>query len=55
MRGILHFTTQRWPDVLTALANSASFTDDYIAAGAHLMVGSACAQMGLFGEGLRRR
>ena len=54
MRGILHFTTQRWPDVLTALANSASFTDEYIAAGAHLMVGSACAQMGLFGEGLRR-
>ena len=28
--------------------------DEYIAAGAHLMVGSACAQMGLFGEGLRR-
>jgi type VII secretion ATPase EccA len=54
MRGILHFTTQCWPDVLTALAKSASFTDDYIAAGAHLMVGSACAQMGLFGEGLRR-
>ena len=54
MRGVLHFTTQRWPDVLTALANSATFADDYLAAGAHLMVGSACAQMGLFGEGLRR-
>jgi type VII secretion ATPase EccA len=54
LRGVLHFTTQRWPDVLTALANSASFTDEYIAAGAHLMVGSACAQMGLFGEGIRR-
>jgi type VII secretion ATPase EccA len=54
IRGILHFTTQRWPDVLTALANSASFVDQYIATGAHLMVGSACAQMGLFGEGLRR-
>ena len=40
--------------MLTALANSASFADQYIAAGAHLMVGSACAQMGLFGEGLRR-
>ena len=39
IRGILHFTTQRWPDVLTALANSASFVDAYIAAGAHLMVG----------------
>jgi type VII secretion ATPase EccA len=54
IRGVLHFTTQRWPDVLTALSNSASFKDDYIAAGAHLMVGSACAQMGLFGEGIRR-
>nr|WP_200828538.1 type VII secretion AAA-ATPase EccA [Mycobacterium sp. 3519A] len=54
IRGVLYFTTQRWPDVLTALAESASFTDAYIAAGAHLMVGSACAQMGLFGEGIRR-
>jgi type VII secretion ATPase EccA len=54
IRGVLHFTTQRWPDVLTALSNSASFSDPYIAAGAHLMVGSACAQMGLFGEGIRR-
>jgi len=54
IRAVLHFTTQRWPDVLTALANSASFGDEYISAGAHLMVGSACAQMGLFGEGIRR-
>ena len=54
LRGVLHFTTQRWSDVLSALSNSASFTDEYIAAGAHLMVGSACAQMGLFGEGIRR-
>jgi type VII secretion ATPase EccA len=54
IRGVLHFTTQRWPDVLTALANSATFTDEYIFAGANLMVGSACAQMGLFTEGLRR-
>ncbi len=54
IRGILYFTTQLWPDVLTALASSAAFTDEFIAAGAHLMVGSACAQMGLFGEGIRR-
>lgn len=54
MRAVLHFTTGRWPDVLTALANSAAFTDEYIIAVAHLMVGSACAQMGLFGEGIRR-
>ena len=54
IRGVLHFSTQRWPDVLTALANSASFSDEYIGAGASLMVGSACAQMGLFTEGIRR-
>jgi type VII secretion ATPase EccA len=54
IRGVLHFVTQRWPDVLTSLSNSASFVDPYVAAGAHLMVGSACAQMGLFGEGIRR-
>ncbi|WP_301122772.1 type VII secretion AAA-ATPase EccA [Mycolicibacterium fortuitum] len=54
VRGVLHFTTQRWPDVLTALSKSGSFTDSYISAGADLMVGSACAQMGLFGEGIRR-
>lgn len=54
VRAVLHFTTQRWPDVLSALAHSAVFTDEYLAAGAHLMVGSACAQMGLFAEGIRR-
>ncbi|MEW2479972.1 type VII secretion AAA-ATPase EccA [Mycobacterium sp. NPDC049093] len=54
IRGVLHFTTQRWPDVLSALSRSGSFTDNYIGAGADLMVGSACAQMGLFGEGIRR-
>jgi type VII secretion ATPase EccA len=54
VRAVLHFTTQRWPDVLATLANSSSFTDEYIGAGANLMVGSACAQMGLFGEGIRR-
>ncbi|UZF54707.1 type VII secretion AAA-ATPase EccA [Gordonia polyisoprenivorans] len=54
LRGILHFTTQRWPDVLAALDKSASFGDEYIKCGADLMVGSACAQLGLFGEGIRR-
>lgn len=54
IRAVLHFTTQRWPDVLTVLGNSESFTDEYLGAGAHLMVGSACAQMGLFAEGIRR-
>jgi type VII secretion ATPase EccA len=54
MRGVLHFVTQRWPDVLTALATSPDFADPYIGAGANLMVGTACAQMGLFGEAIRR-
>lgn len=34
LRGILHFTTQRWPDVLAALDKSASFGDEYIKCGA---------------------
>ncbi len=54
IRGILHFSTQRWPDTLTALDKSAEFTDAYIKCGADLMVGQACAQLGLFGEGIRR-
>ncbi|ORM34122.1 type VII secretion AAA-ATPase EccA [Williamsia sp. 1135] len=54
LRASLHFKTQRWPDVLTALGDSERWTDDYMSAGADLMAGSACVQMGLFGEGIRR-
>ncbi|MFF0530597.1 type VII secretion AAA-ATPase EccA [Nocardia amikacinitolerans] len=54
VRGVLHFTTQRWPDVMTVLAGSAEWDDPYLAAGAHVMVGTACAQLGLFGEAIRR-
>lgn len=54
IRGVLHFLTQRWPDVLVTLANSANFRDPFIAAGANMMVGTACAQLGLFGEAIRR-
>ncbi|WP_069161888.1 type VII secretion AAA-ATPase EccA [Nocardia altamirensis] len=54
IRGVLHFTTQRWPDVMAVLAGSAEWDDPYLAAGAHVMVGSACAQLGLFGEAIRR-
>ncbi|MGV9709749.1 type VII secretion AAA-ATPase EccA [Gordonia sp. NPDC003424] len=53
-RGRLHFQTQRWPDVLTALASSANWTDEYMAATGHMMVGTACAQLGLFGEAVKR-
>src|SRR5262249_50030301 len=41
-------------DVGGGVANSMAFTDDCVTAGANLMVGSACAQMGLFTEGIRR-
>ncbi len=54
VRGFLHFRTQRWPDVLTSLARSQSWTDEYLKVVADLMVGTACAQLGLFGEAVRR-
>ncbi len=54
VRGVLHYNTQRWPDVMAVLAGSADWDDPYLAAGAHVMVGSACAQLGLFGEAIRR-
>jgi type VII secretion ATPase EccA len=54
LRASLHFRTQRWPDVLTALSESGSWSDAYMNAGADLMAGSACVQMGLFAEGIRR-
>ncbi|WP_280458241.1 type VII secretion AAA-ATPase EccA [Nocardia carnea] len=54
VRAVLHYTTQRWPDVMTVLAGSAEWDDSYLAAGAHVMVGTACAQLGLFAESIRR-
>ncbi len=54
VRGVLHFTTQRWPDVMAVLSGAAEWDDPYMASGAHVMVGSACAQLGLFGEAIRR-
>ncbi|MEV0293233.1 type VII secretion AAA-ATPase EccA [Nocardia sp. NPDC050710] len=54
IRGVLHYSTQRWPDVMSVLTGSAEWDDPYLAAGAHVMVGSACAQLGLFGEAIRR-
>ncbi|MEU1985369.1 type VII secretion AAA-ATPase EccA [Nocardia sp. NPDC019395] len=54
VRGILHYTTQRWPDVMSVLAGSAEWDDPYLAAGAHVMTGTACAQLGLFAESIRR-
>ncbi|WP_410873839.1 type VII secretion AAA-ATPase EccA [Nocardia sp. A7] len=53
-RGVLHYTTQRWSDVMSVLAGSADWKDKYLAAGANVMVGTACAQLGLFGEAIKR-
>ncbi|MFW0783823.1 type VII secretion AAA-ATPase EccA [Gordonia sp. CPCC 206044] len=53
-RGYLHFKTQRWPDVLTSLAQSPNWSDEYLKAVGDLMVGTSCAQLGLFGEAVRR-
>ncbi|MEU2090954.1 type VII secretion AAA-ATPase EccA [Nocardia beijingensis] len=53
-RGVLYFTGQLWPDVMAVLAGSAEWQDQYMAAGAHVMVGTACAHLGLFGEATRR-
>ena len=54
VRGALYHITQRWPDVLTALAGSRTWNQDFLRAGANLMVGTACAQLGLFGEAIER-
>ncbi|WP_109525452.1 MULTISPECIES: type VII secretion AAA-ATPase EccA [Nocardia] len=54
VRAVLHYQTQRWPDVMTVLNGSTEWEDPYLAAGAHVMVGTACAQLGLFGEAIRR-
>lgn len=54
VRGVLHFATQRWPDVMKALNGSAEWSDEYMRAGADTMVGIACARTGLNGEALRR-
>lgn len=53
-RGVLYHRTQRWPDVMTALAGSREWEEPHMAAGAHVMVGTACAQLGLFGEAVQR-
>jgi type VII secretion ATPase EccA len=53
-RGMLHFTTQRWPDVMSVFSAYGDWPDPYMATGAHVMVGTACAHLGLFGEAIRR-
>ncbi|GAA1457188.1 type VII secretion AAA-ATPase EccA [Williamsia maris] len=54
VRAMLHYFTQRWPDVLTTLAASARWEDPYMLAAANVMAGAACAQLGMFTEANRR-
>lgn len=54
VRGSLYHITQRWPDVLNALAGSRTWNQEFLRAGANMMVGTACAQLGLFGEAIER-
>ncbi|MEO9326778.1 type VII secretion AAA-ATPase EccA [Gordonia aurantiaca] len=54
VRARLHYTTQRWPDVLTSLTRSDRWGDTVLQSVADLMAGVACAHLGMFGEGMRR-
>ncbi|SIS17357.1 type VII secretion AAA-ATPase EccA [Williamsia sterculiae] len=54
VRAVLHHSTQRWPDVLAVLRGSERWDDPYMKAGADVMVGEACAGLGMFAEAARR-
>ncbi|MDH3011155.1 type VII secretion AAA-ATPase EccA [Gordonia alkanivorans] len=54
VRAHLHFKTQRWPDVLTALTRSDRWGDTVMQSVADYMAGSACVSLGMLGEGMRR-
>ena len=54
VHGVMHFKTQRWPDVLTALTRSDRWDDGFLQAAADFMCGASCAHMGMFAEGVRR-
>ncbi|EGD53883.1 type VII secretion AAA-ATPase EccA [Gordonia neofelifaecis] len=53
-RGILEVRRRRWRAVLSTLAPSSDWTDEYLCAAADFMLGTACVQLGMFDEGLRR-
>lgn len=54
IRATAYFSVQRWPDVLTELGGSAAWADPYLMAAADYLAGSACAQMGMPAEAIRR-
>ncbi|KXT58879.1 type VII secretion AAA-ATPase EccA [Gordonia sihwensis] len=53
-RGIVELRKRRWRDVLRTLSVSSTWNDEYLCAAADFMIGTACVQLGLFEEGLRR-
>ncbi|MGW0039202.1 type VII secretion AAA-ATPase EccA [Gordonia sp. NPDC003376] len=54
MTAVLHFTAQRWPDVLSTLSGADGWNDPHLSCAADYLGGSSCIQLGLFGEGARR-
>lgn len=50
----LHLRAREWPHVLSTLAGIDRWDDQYLATAATLLAGTACVQLGLFDEGLRR-
>ncbi|MFT4043522.1 MAG: type VII secretion AAA-ATPase EccA [Gordonia sp. (in: high G+C Gram-positive bacteria)] len=54
IEGVLGLRTQRWPDVLSALARADDWQDTYMQTVAHYLTGVACAQLGMNAEAIRR-
>ncbi|MGB6038952.1 MAG: type VII secretion AAA-ATPase EccA [Gordonia sp. (in: high G+C Gram-positive bacteria)] len=53
-RALLDLRRKRWRAVLDTLAATTSWVDEYLCAAADFLGGTACVQLGLFDEGLRR-
>ncbi len=54
IEAVLYFRTGRWPDVLSTLARSEQWHDPYMVAVADYLTGTACAQLGMTAEAIRR-
>ncbi|MFT4086301.1 MAG: type VII secretion AAA-ATPase EccA [Gordonia sp. (in: high G+C Gram-positive bacteria)] len=53
-QAVVHLRGREWAAVLTDLSGAGSWDDEYLGAAAELMAGTACVQLGMFDEGLRR-
>ena len=54
VEAVLYFRTGRWPDVLSTLARSEQWHDPHMSAVADYLTGTACAQLGMSAEAIRR-